>query len=260
MKIDKKDIGNGAHWRAVRVTTIKNGLTTSIIRKESLKNESADKNISIYQLIHMNGLPTLSEFSKQLLDDKEFILAEDLNPKNSDGIYVSPNTVRNAPSCSSIFLKKLSNPKQEVPIECKDFEFSEYVKNPKKISTDINKLNETKILRGSEKFLYENKVNKISNFNQFLIQSKDDMKKASSNNIELFSDAFFFRVSESENKIDYKIADFDCIISHQNTPMCIDTLTEGNKSYFKTAILEFIEYFVEENEREIYKNEMKNVW
>ncbi|MBW4971424.1 hypothetical protein KZY98_13230 [Croceibacter atlanticus] len=253
-------IGNGGHWAVSRITTTENGISKSIVFKKPLKNQKPDNNISNYRLIFSCNLPTLSKFSKTTINGIEGIEAEDLNPKNCDGFYVSPNTIRNSENCASIIIKYLKNSKETLPGDCKEFNVSEYIKHPEKIEEDIDKLIEKRILKGAEKYVYENKINTISNFNNFLIKSKADMKKASDNQIELFSDAFFFRVSQSTKGIEYKIADFDCIISHKKSKTSHQNLLNGNLSYFETALTEFIEFFVEKNHKETYITEIKNVW
>ena len=157
-KEKKESIGNGGHWEVSRITSTENGLIRSIIHKEPLRNQSPDKNISNYKLIKSCGLPTLSKFAKLSLNKREIIEAEDLNPKNCDGLYVSPNTVRNAPNCSSIFAKYLRDNTLKIPHECQKFNIDEYLKHPESISKDLEELRKTLILKGAEKYVYENKI------------------------------------------------------------------------------------------------------
>ena len=253
-------IGNGANWNVKRISITHNGKTTSVIHKESIKNTSVNPNIVNYNEVTSSKLPTLSFFRQKTIDGVEVIEAEDLNPINCDGFYVSPNTAKNSPSCASEIVKFLdsSNKKNTISNQCKQFDISEYLRNPERISDDLDKLHEIRILQGAEKYVYENKIKTISNFSHFLNASKTDMKIATNNKIELFSDAFFFRVSASDNKIDYKIADFDCI--NLNSDIDKEELLSANKSYFETSLWEFIDFFIDEKQREIYKTELKNVW
>lgn len=255
----KELIGNGAHWIVYRITTIEKNLSTSIVFKEPLKNQNPDKNITNYNLIFSSNLPTLSRFSKKYINSVEGIEAEDLNPINCDGYYVSPNTVRTSENFASLLLKYIQDSQEIIPDEYKEV-ISHYMKHPEKIANDRDKLIEIKILKGAEKYVYENKISSISNFNSFLIKAKTDMKKASDNRLELFTDAFFFRISETTKEIDYKIADFDCIISHEKTNISQLDLLKGNMIYFETALIEFIEFFVEKVHKEAYISELKNVW
>lgn len=87
--------------------------------------------------------------------------------------------------------------------------------------------------RGAEAELYENKISVISNFKQFIQAARTEMCKPSKNKIELFSDAFFFRVRKTNDEIEYKIADFYCVTSPSyNTE---EELYMGNFAYFTTA-------------------------
>lgn len=201
-------------------------------------------------------MPTLSKFLKRTMNEIEGIEAEDLNPEKCDGYYVSPNTIRNSQNCADAILNYIFNGKESVPDECKGFNIDGYIKHLEKISDDRDELIEKRILKGAEKYVYENKIGVISNFNSFLINSKADMKRASDNQIELFSDAFFFRVTETTKEIDYRIADFDCIISHKDSEIIQSKLLSGNLSYFMTALFEFIEFFIEEKYKETYLNEI----
>lgn len=255
----KELIGNGAHWIVYRVTTIEKNLSKSIVFKEPLNNQNPDKNITNYNLILSSDLPTLSRFSKKNINAVEGIEAEDLNPINCDGYYVSPNTVRTSENLISLLVKCIRNGQEIIPDEYKEV-FSYYIEHPEKIVHDRDELIEIKILKGAEKYVYENKISTISNFNSFLIKSKTDMKKASDNRLELFTDAFFFRISETTKEIDYKIADFDCIISHEKTNVSQIDLLNGNLSYFETALIEFIEFFVGKANKEAYITELRNVW
>ncbi|SHH92801.1 hypothetical protein SAMN05444671_4329 [Flavobacterium sp. CF108] len=254
----KEHIGNGAHWTVYRITTDEKDLSTSIVFKQPLKYQTSDKNIENYNLVLSSNLPTLSKFSKKNINGVEGIEAEDLNPKNCDGYYVSPNTVRTSENLASLLVKYIDGSQPIIPDEYKDV-ILDYMKDPEKAVNDRDKLLEIKILKGAEKYVYENKISVISNFNSFLIKLKTDMKRASDNRIELFSDAFFFRVSETTKEIDYKIADFDCIVSKEKTNISPVNLLKGNMSYFETALIEFIELFIEKAHKEAYITELKNV-
>jgi hypothetical protein len=257
-QMKKELIGNGAHWTVYRITTVENNLSKSIVFKEP-KYQNSDKNIGNYNLVISSNLPTLSRFSKKNINGVEGIEAEDLNPLNCDGYYVSPNTVRTSENLASLLLKYIQDTQQIIPDEFKEV-ISDYMKDPEKIANDRDKLLEIKILKGAEKYVYENKISAISNFKSFLIKSKSDMKIASDNRIELFTDAFFFRVSETTTEIDYKIADFDCIISHKKTNVSPVNLLKGNISYFETALIEFIEFFIEKAHKAAYISELKKVF
>lgn len=254
---DYISIGNGAHWNVYRAVNEENVIKELVYK---VPNDNADiiKSLKVYKVISENGLLTLEEFSKTTIEGVECIQAEDLNPKRCDGLYVSPNTVRNSKSCASLFLDYLNSGDKSVfsVSDCSEFEIQECLEQPESIEL----LRDKKILKGAEKTVYENKNCEISNFEDFLNSVKEDLKRASDSQIELFSDAFFFKVSNSNNTINYKIADFDCIVYHENERENTMTLYNANKDYFETSINEYIEFFVEKNKREDYRKIIKNVW
>lgn len=131
----KELIGNGAHWTVYRITTTEKDLSKSIVFKEPLKNQNPDKNIKNYNLLFSSNLPTLSRFSKKIINAVEGIEAEDLNPINSDGYYVSPNTVRTSENFASLLVKYIQNSQQIIPEEYKEV-ISYYMKHPEKIAND----------------------------------------------------------------------------------------------------------------------------
>lgn len=249
-------IGEGGHWSVRRIYTVIGGIKKSIIQKH-VKNgnvETIDKNIESYNLILSAGLPTLSTFKKT---DFNYIETEDLNPDNSDGYFVSPNTVRGCPTYSSLLLKFVELKKGKncfIKDNEVNSELIEYLDNPAKIDADIEKIRTKRLVKGAEGKVYQKKITEIKNFKDFLIMSCDDMRKASKNGIELYFDAFFFRVKESNNHIEYKIADFDCLIYHHNDDVDERILFNRNISYLMTSLREFIEYFVITDKKNEYVN------
>lgn len=57
--------------------------------------------------VHDCGLPTLSHYEKKLINNEYIIEAENLNPYGCDGVFVSPNTIRNYPNGLNISLKMI---------------------------------------------------------------------------------------------------------------------------------------------------------
>lgn len=256
-------IGNGGHWNVKRITFTVEGVKKSIIHKEPIKNGNTKKNIDNYKLILSSNLPTLSKYFDKIHNGLKIIEAEDLNPEKCDGLYVSPNTVRTSKNCSNEIINylKSNNKTKTINTECKEFDFENIFSQAENIPDDIiNALREKKILYGAEKDVYENKIKNISNFRDFLIQSKKDMKIASDNRVELYSDAFFFKVTDSSSTISYKIADFDCINSYKDDEIDLDVLFNGNKYYFETSLNEYLKFFVEESHKKQYINLIKSVW
>lgn len=249
--LNKKN-GNGGHWNVFRVITDEH-MQQSTIYKLPIRKDTdlMNKNINNYSLIIDCGLPTLSYYRSNPYYGTPAIEAEDLNSTNADGLFVSPNTMRGYPTGKSVIIKMLEG--ETIPAE----KYSIIEKNIPEFAMDnltkekLTKLDELIFAIGAEAKLYENKIITISNLTLFLEAAKKDMMKASIMNIELFSDAFFFRVKESSNTIEYKIADFDCII-HHSSKVSYDKLNNGNWSYFTTSLREFIRYFVVKEKQEEY--------
>lgn len=241
-------VGNGAHWEVYRITENHNGQKKCVIRKRSINGE-VDSNITTFKLVLQAGLPTLNRYVK--VNDNE-IEAEDLNADTSKGYFVSPNTIRNCQNCGNVFLKYInSKPLSSLEREqCKEFDFS-CISEMKANELDeiVDQMREKKLAIGAEGEVYNNKIQCISNLEAFCLSSKGDLEKATSNKIALFPDAFFFRVNPLNNHIEYIIADFDCITSTD----CPANLLEENQEVFKTALLEFICFFVVKEKREEYK-------
>lgn len=245
-------VGNGAHWKVYRITENHNGQKKCVIKKRSINGE-VDSNITTFNLVSQAGLPTLKRYVK--VNDNE-IEAEDLNADTSKGYFVSPNTIRNCQNCGDVFLKYIESGclSSLEPEQCKEFDFSCIVKMIRTNEFDevVDQMREKKIAIGAEGEVYNNKIQCISNLNSFCRTSKEDLKMAASNKIALCSDAFFFRVNLLNNHIEYIIADFDCIQGLNTSTDCPANLLEANQEEFKTALLEFICFFVVKEKQEEY--------
>lgn len=246
-------VGNGAHWKVYRITENHNGQKKCVIRKRSINGE-VDSNITTFNLVSQAGLPTLKRYVK--VNDNE-IEAEDLNADTSKGYFVSPNTIRNCQNCVDVLLKYIKS-ESLTPLEreqCKEFDFSCIAKMIQTNESDkiVEQMQEKKVVIGAEREVYNNKIKCISNLKYFCLSSQEDLEKATSNKIALYSDAFFFRVNLSNNYIEYIIADFDCIQGLSTSTDCPDNLLEINQKEFKTALLEFIYFFVVKEKQEEYK-------
>jgi hypothetical protein len=251
----KEEIGNGSHWRVIKIVTDENGNEKSIIHKKTISSlDNVERNINNYLLISSCGLPTLNEY-KQI--DNETIETEDLNQDTQDGYFVSPNTIRCSPTCAHVLLKliKRESISEFEMEECKDFDFQAKLKY--KSESSFDELRNKLIVKSvAEHKVYNHKIKEISNLEAFMNNAQIDMKKASKSKIELFFDAFFFRVKLTTNKIEYVIADFDTIIQHKKH-INEQNLFNGNMEYLKTALSEYITYFVV-NEKHKEYNEIIN--
>ena len=250
-------IGEGAHWSVKRILTNDNGQEKSVVRKHG---RNVDANIATYDLVFKAGLPTLNRYVK--VNDNE-IEAEDLNADTSKGYFVSPNTIRNYPNCGDVFLKYI-NSESLTPLEreqCKEFDFSCISKMIRTNEFDkiVDQMRKKKIAIGAEGKVYNNKILCISNLKSFCSSSQKDLEKATSNKIELYSDAFFFRVNPLNYNIEYIIADFDCIQVLNTSTDCPTNLLEINQEEFKTALLEFICFFVVKERQKEYKELIKKI-
>lgn len=250
-------IGEGGHWTVERITINENGQEFSVVRKHG-KPGKVDQNIAAFELISKVGLPTLKKYIK--INEKE-IEAEDLNIDASSGYFVSPNTVRGCPTCRDIFMKIINSntPTQFENEQCKEFDFDEIIKRIsengiEKVTEEgiFDQLRDTIVIRGAEGVVYNNRVSYISNLNSFWLHVKNDIEKASKNNIELYPDAFFFRVNPDSGEIEYIIADFDCIRDLSHYENCYNDLIEGNTNHYKTALYEYVQFFVTKERQNEY--------
>ncbi|GEM_PF-929684 len=256
-------IGKGGHWIVERITINENGQEVSVVRKHG-KPGKVDENIAAFELISKAGLPTLKKYVK--ISEQE-IEAEDLNADTSCGYFVSPNTVRGCSTCGDIFMKIINSdsPTQFENEQCKEFDFNGIIKRISENGIDkvaeegvFDQLRDKKIVRGAEGEVYNNRVSYISNLNSFWLHAKGDMGKASKNNIELYPDAFFFKVNPNSGEIEYTIADFDCIRDLSRFNDCYDALIKGNVDHLKTALYEYIMFFVIEEKQDEYIERVNN--
>lgn len=242
-------IGKGGHWIVERITIKENDKEVSVVRKHG-KLGKADDNITAFNLVFKAGLPTLNRYVKK---NDLVIEAEDLNTDASKGLFVSPNTVRACPTYADLLiniikLKDLSEAEKEFLNESFFQTVLQQIKQGNINTEDIERLREKRIVTGAEGEVYNNKIKLISNLEPFWLKIKNDIKKAALHHIELFPDAFFFRVNIT-GQIEYTIADFDCIRDLSRYEDCYDDLIKGNTEHYKTALWEYIDFFVIEEKR-----------
>lgn len=252
-------IGEGGHWVVERITIDDNGQKKSVVRKHGKPGKTnTDDNIVAFNLVSKAGLPTLNRYVK--VNDLE-IEAEDLNADTSKGYFVSPNTIRSCQNYGDLFIKFIKSENlSQLEIEYyEELDFHSILKmilekgiENADIKEIFDRLRERKITVGAEGKVYNNKILYISNLESFWISSKEDLKKASLNKIDLYTDAFFFRVNPLNSEIEYKIADFDCIRDLSRFPDCFDDLMNGNVDNFKTALYEYIQFFIIEEKQDEY--------
>lgn len=248
--INEEQIGNGNHWNVFKVTLSDNQKVTSVIHKRSVQPHAAPGIIRIYERLSRSKMKTLAFLN---LYDENTLETEDLNANPDDGYFVTPNTVRSAPHCGSILIKIIDNEtvtNEELEL-CKDFDLKDLIDDPSKIDQD--NMQKIKLINSvAERFVYENKIDKIENFEQFVSEMLSDLMSAAKYNLSLFVDAFFFRVNPVTHMMDYKIADFDGIIHLKGSKITLQELFDANKENFEIAIQEFIIFFVAEENQDHY--------
>ena len=116
----------------------------------------------------------------------------------------------------------------------------------------VDQMRKKKIAIGAEGEVYNSKIKFISNLEPFCCSVRKDLENATSNKIALYSDAFFFRVNPVSGYIEYVIADFDCIFNLNTSMDYLPDVFKENQREFKTALLEFIHFFVVEEKQEEY--------
>ena len=225
MKIkNRKRLGSGAFWFVDRVELTDEVMINGIIYKtviiKTKKNNSADidENIKTYNFIKKAQLPTLAFYEKDTIDENDCIISEDLNLGSI--IYVSPNTARNIPDQARLLLNLLMNKSDEM-------------------SNDDISIFENEMMN--------NKISIIDNFDCIYSKLMCDMETATKNELGMCEDAFFFGIKKEQLvTIDYKIADFDTIITRDIAYS--DEIVKRNQITALNSLLEFLMYFHEENQ------------
>ena len=220
-------LGKGNFWIVKEVQLDKpisvNGkLYNNVACKFSIKHsqEDIDRNLNIYQSLNKSNVPTLEFMEKGTFENENCLIAENLVNRD-DVLFVSPNTLRNKPNPFVIALLHKKN---------------DYV--PSK----------------NETYLFDNKVNEIINFNDFLKRSEKQIHLLSEKRLGLCEDALFFGVDKkTRSKLtDWLIADFDCIeIDYVDDEGVIDPFN-GNMQFFLNALYEFVLLFVIEKHQTRY--------
>lgn len=257
MIIKEEKIGNGNHWNVFKVNLSENENVRSVIHKRSVHPHAAPRIIKIYELLSQSTMKTLAFLN---LYDENTLETEDLNDNPDNGYFVTPNTVRSAPHCGSILMRIINKEKvtdQELEL-CKDFDLDLFINDLSKIDTD--KMYKIKLINSkAERFVYDNKIFKIANFEEFVKEMLTDLMSAAKFNLALYVDAFFFRVNPVNNIMDYKIADFDGIWCIKDSDIILQELFVANKENFKIALSEFIIFFVAEPNQDHYFKIMNKI-
>lgn len=220
----EEKIGWGAHSDVYRICLnnailIEEAEFKSIVVKLPKKGKwYIDEILSKITSLKNAGLRTLSFAKKINLRGIDTLLVEDLN-NDDETIFVSPNTrIINYET-----EKILHHLTQKVLEDNGQYKMEENSK--------------------AEEYRRENKLDEIINFKEDLSIFLNEMKTSEIAGITLFKDCFFFSSSlkTTSTKIDYKIADFDCV--NCDNLMINEDLQGLNQKEFIASYQEFVEKY-----------------
>jgi hypothetical protein len=232
----KEFIGSGAHWKVYRcflddsqqINTIKINQFVYKLNKHNNDNE-IEENIELYKAILNAKMPTLEFYFRETFQNKDVIIAEDLNAGSC--LYVSPNNAKNNSSNSKI-VALLSN---------------------REIDDDYD--------NNAEAFLMNNKIDEINNFDDFITVICSDMDKVTKSELGMCEDNFFFGVKKNQKVTDitYKIADFETIMTNSDGSLAYsEEIVLKNTMTMLNSFCEFIMLFVSDVKRPIYQRNVEN--
>lgn len=205
-------IGGGGNWKVYQGNLLNESDSSVIIKTNDKINEyQINVNIKNYELTKSLNLPTLKFFKKARLDEKIVILAENLNNISSI-IYVSPNSVKTNKN------KQLEQITGKISIESK-----------------------------AEQKLYKDKISDISNLFDFIQEIKLKLLQISRLKVIVEYDCYFIGIS-NENRLDYKIADFDTIFKCKDKT--VEECYQINLDELKSVLTLFVEYFLIRSEQD----------
>ena len=216
-------LGQGGVWKIYRIDNEK-----SVFRiPKGFAEISIQTFIKNYKFINSIGIPTLERVEKFELNGKIGIKCDNVNFP-AERVYVTYNSLY---SDSHKYLDLLS---------------TEITGNKKKREVCL-----------AEEFRYRNKIVQITNFKEFILDVKSDIKLATKRDVLIEFDSYFFGTQRqnSVSSIDYKIVDLD----HIFTKTCKNEvdLYGTNFSEFKRAISGFLKYFVTDENRNKYIDELE---
>ncbi len=196
------------------------------------KNRSSctiDSYVKTHSLIKSLNIPTLKVVEKYEHNGKKGVKTEDINCQK-DKIYVSYNSLY---SDSEMLMHELR--KSTLGIE------------------------EVKVSSEYEEFRYRNRIDEISNFDDFIYKTEQDLGFVSQKKIVIDFDSYFFGTERNskESLIDYKIIDLDLIRMERNST--IQWVLDQNISEFRRAIEGFIRYFISEAKQSKYLEKLNTI-
>lgn len=226
--LEEERIGCGAHSDVYRICLnnaipIEEAEYKRIVVKLPKKDKwNIDEILSKITSLKNAGLRTLSFAKKINLRGIDTLLVEDLN-KNDETTFVSPNT-------------KVINYKEDEMLH-------NYTNSILGNNESYERVENSK----AEEYRKKNKLDEIINFEEDLSIFLNEMKTSETAGITLFRDCFFFSSSlkTTSTKINYKIADFDCV--NCGNPMIDEDLQGLNQKEFIASYQEFIEKYFNES-------------
>lgn len=211
-------IGEGGVWKIYKIEN-----TNNILRiPKGFTENSINKFIENYRHIKKIGLPTLENVERYEVEGKVGVMCNNVN-YSDERIYVTHNSL-----------------------------YSDSQKLLHMLSKNILRGKEERESSIAEDFRYKNKIDEITNFEEFVTKVKSDLKQATKHATLIEFDSYFFGTlkQSSITEIDYMIVDLDHIFT--NKDINEDELFDLNLSEFSRAIKGFIKYFVTENNQGKY--------
>lgn len=196
------------------------GKPNAIIRvSHCLGRDRVDIALNNYQILKQNDIKTVDSLVECSFDGRAAIITENLHKDSYTYLDANAHLL----SDNDKQLKALKNC---IGINQKD------IKEPEE-----------------ERWFADNKFTDITDLELFIKSHLAFLFTISQNNIFLSYDCYFFRVNRCPvTELDYIIADFDDIQITTD-----DNLYEVNKGEFKTALLQFMKWFVAEDKAMQFK-------
>ena len=217
---DVKLIGEGGNSRIYLLEREYNGMTSAAIKvSKAFADYRVPKALANYQIIKQNGVKTTAFLEKCLFDGVQALITENLH--HEDYTYLDANS--HLQTKNDNLLRLLET---DCGLERSDKEQEE------------------------ERLFADDKFDLITNFEEFVESLLLLLRKVSDEHIYLAYDCYFFKVKrDKKTDIDYVIADWDDVQICEE-----DDLFEKNKDQFKTALLQFVDRFVEDRIIKKYYN------
>ena len=226
---DIRLIGEGGNSSIYFLEREITGKPNAIIRvSHCLGRDRVDGTLNNYQILKQNGIKTVDFLEECSFDGQSAIITENLHKKNYT--YLDANA------------HLLSDKDKQLRALNKSLGF--YQKETKEPE--------------EERWFADNKFTDIIDLETFVTRHLACLLAVSKNNIFLSYDCYFFRVNRNPvTDLDYLIADFDDIqvVEDYNS----EELYNINKEQFKTAILQFMNWFVVEDKAVQYQGVIESL-